>query len=149
MVTAGGSRFLDVHMIRLIGIVPLGIGLTVLAFAWSSGFGGMGVPIFFRLFFSFIALGFVIMGAGIVFGGGGLTAPQELIDRFLDFRQQMESGMRARGKMSADDQKQTPQMVSEGYVCPSCNAPIGTNADVSPHGDVKCSHCGRWFNVHG
>jgi len=141
-------------MARLIGIVPLGIGLTVLGFAWSNEFGGGmggfgGIPIFFRLFFSFIALGFVIMGAGIVFGGGGLMPPQALIDKALDMQQQMAAGMRARGMTPPGEQKQTPQMTSEGYVCPSCNAPIGTNADVSPHGDVKCTHCGRWFNVHG
>ncbi|OAI56715.1 hypothetical protein AYO47_08750 [Planctomyces sp. SCGC AG-212-M04] len=137
-------------MVRLIGIVPLGIGLTTITFAWSNEFGGFGqVPIFFRLFTSFIALGFILIGGTILFAGGGLMPPQQLIDKALDLRQQMEAGMRERGMTPPGEQKQAPPMTSEGYVCPSCNAPIGTNADVSPHGDVKCGHCGRWFNVHG
>ncbi len=139
-------------MARLIGIVPLGIGLTVLAFAWSDGFGGPGVPVFFRLFFSFVALGFVLMGGATLFAGlkGGVASG--LVDQALDLRQQLEEGLRARGMTRPTEDQQSPaapRMTSEGYICPSCNAPIGKNADVSPHGDVKCSHCGRWFNVHG
>ncbi len=34
------------------------------------------------------------------------------------------------------------------YACPSCGASLTDNADVSPLGDAKCGHCGRWFNVH-
>jgi len=137
-------------MARLIGIVPLGIGLTVLTFAWSDAFaGGFGVPIFFRLFFSFIALFFVITGASLVFAGGGLMPPQSLIEKALDMQKQLHDGMRARGMTPPREQHHGPQMTSQGYVCPSCNAPIGSNADVSPHGDVRCTHCGRWFNVHG
>jgi DNA-directed RNA polymerase subunit RPC12/RpoP len=137
-------------MARLIGIVPLGIGLTVLTFAWSNEFdGGFGsIPVFFRLFVSFFALFFIIIGAGILFGGvkGGQSA---LVNQALDLQQQLQEGMRARGITPPAEQVWTPLMTSEGYVCPSCNAPIGKNADVSPHGDVKCTHCGRWFNVHG
>ena len=140
-------------MVRLIGIVPLGIGLTVLGFAWSNEFGGgFGVPVFFRLFFSFVALAFVFTGAGIVFKGGPFGSSQGLIDRALDLQQQMEKSMRERGMTPPSQgggQTRAPQMSSEGYICPSCNAPIGSQADVSPHGDVKCAHCGRWFNVHG
>jgi hypothetical protein len=137
-------------MARLIGIVPLGIGLTVLTFAWSNEFdGGFGnIPIFFRIFTSFIALAFILTGGAIVFAGtkGGQSA---LVNQALDLQKQLQEGMRARGMTPPAEQKPAPQMTSEGYVCPSCNAPIGTNADVSPHGDVKCTHCGRWFNVHG
>ncbi|QDT52132.1 hypothetical protein Pan44_01410 [Caulifigura coniformis] len=139
-------------MARLIGIVPLGIGLSALMFAWSSEFGGgFGVPIFFRLFFSFIALAFVMAGAGTLFAGLKGGAHSGLINRALDLQQQLQAEMRARGMTPPIDQETTnePRMSSEGYLCPSCNAPIGSRADVSPHGDVKCQHCGRWFNVHG
>jgi hypothetical protein len=136
-------------MARLIGIVPLGIGLSVLGFAWSNDFGGpFGVPIFFRLFPSFIALGFIFAGGAILFGARP-GARSGLVDQALDLQQQLHEGMRARGMTPPGEQRQAPRMTSEGYECPSCNAPIGTNADVSPHGDVKCTHCGRWFNVHG
>ena len=138
-------------MARLIGIVPLGIGLTVLMFAWSSAFGGtFGVPIFFRLFVSFVALAFVMIGAGTLFAGTKGGSHTSLINRALDFQQQFQAEMRARGMTPPPEETtNAPRMSSEGYLCPSCNAPIGSRADVSPHGDVKCQHCGRWFNVHG
>ena len=31
--------------------------------------------------------------------------------------------------------------------CPNCGSSPGA-AEVSPHGDVKCDHCSRWYNVH-
>jgi DNA-directed RNA polymerase subunit RPC12/RpoP len=34
------------------------------------------------------------------------------------------------------------------YHCPACGAPLAEGADVSPHGDAKCTHCGSWFNIH-
>ena len=141
-------------MLRLIGIVPLGIGLSVIGFAWSDSFdGGMGgVPIFFRLFFTFIALAFVLAGAGVLIKGGPLGSTQGLVDRALDMQQTLQASMRERGMTPTSEALPTdriPQMTSEGYICPSCNAPIGRQADVSPHGDAKCAHCGRWFNVHG
>jgi hypothetical protein len=131
-----GVRF----MARFIGIVPLGIGITVIAFAWSSEFGGGfgDVPIFFRLFATFVALGFVMIGGTILFAGFKAGDPQALLE------QMKRSAMATRSAKAADQ-----QMSSEGYICPGCNAPLGANADVSPHGDVKCAHCGRWFNVHG
>ncbi len=139
------------HLARLIGIVPLGIGLSVIAFAWSNQFGGaFGVPVFFRLFFTFVALAFVFTGGGILFGLRSATR-SGLVDRVLDLQQQMEAGMKARGMTppGGPGTFTAPRMTSEGYLCPSCNAPIGRQAEVSPHGDVKCAHCGRWFNVHG
>lgn len=140
-------------MARLIGIVPLGVGLTVLTFAWSSSFdGGMGIPIFFRIFVSFVALFFILIGGSLLFAGSKIGLSSGLVQQALDLQQQLNEGMRARGLTppnAGDSGARVPQMTSDGYLCPSCNAPIGKNADVSPHGDVKCQHCGRWFNVHG
>ncbi len=53
------------HVIKVVTIlgslIPLGISLTVLAFVWTSPFRGFGsLPLFFRIFMSIIALGFVI-----------------------------------------------------------------------------------------
>src|SRR4051812_36252815 len=115
-------------MLRLIGIVPLGIGLIVLNLSWSSEFGGgFGVPIFFRLFFSFIALAFVTMGGGLLLKGGPFGSTQRLIDRALDMQQQLEASMRARGMTppsASDNGPSGLSMTSAGYRCPSCNAPI-------------------------
>ncbi len=113
--------------LRLFGVVPLGIGVTVLGFLWSQPFGEFGSPpLFFRIFGSFVALGFVLFGINWVRG----------TDR-LKQRRLGESG------------SAVPTAPGEGYVCPSCAAPLAADADVSPLGDVKCPHCGRWFNIHG
>lgn len=34
------------------------------------------------------------------------------------------------------------------YACPNCAAKLGSDVEVSPHGDAKCKYCGAWFNVH-
>jgi DNA-directed RNA polymerase subunit RPC12/RpoP len=122
---------------RLIGIVPLGIGLTVLGFMWGAPFGEFGSPpLFFRIFASFIALGFVMFGGAMLFGSH-LATPERM------------AGMARRLR---DAQGQVPPPVepssSAGYRCVHCSAPLGEGADVSPSGDVKCTHCGKWFNIH-
>jgi DNA-directed RNA polymerase subunit RPC12/RpoP len=114
---------------RLFGIIPLGIGLSVLGFLWLTPFNEFGSPpLFFRIFGSFIALAFVLVGGGMIaatFGarirglpGQGTTGPS----------------------MNAP--------AGGGYQCAHCGATLGKEAEVSPHGDVKCAHCGRWFNIH-
>ncbi|MCA9081995.1 MAG: hypothetical protein KDA58_15645, partial [Planctomycetaceae bacterium] len=56
-------------MHRVIGIVPLGIGITVIVFLWSQPFGEFhSPPLFFRIFGSFVALFFCLIGGGLVFG---------------------------------------------------------------------------------
>ena len=37
---------------------------------------------------------------------------------------------------------------SQNYKCSNCGAGVGSQADVSPSGDVKCKYCDRWFNIH-
>jgi DNA-directed RNA polymerase subunit RPC12/RpoP len=49
---------------------------------------------------------------------------------------------------AGDVQPGPPQTGAVGYQCAHCGATLGEQADVSPHGDVKCAHCGRWFNIH-
>lgn len=34
------------------------------------------------------------------------------------------------------------------YQCNRCGAALPPKATVSPQGDVKCEHCGGWFNIH-
>jgi DNA-directed RNA polymerase subunit RPC12/RpoP len=116
---------------RLIGIVPLGIGLTVLGFLWLTPFDEFGSPpLFFRIFGSFVALGFVLFGVGIIAASFGLR------------------GMRLPRPGDADVPPAVSLPGDAGYQCAHCGATLGEKADVSPHGDVKCAHCGRWFNIH-
>ncbi|MBI1310539.1 hypothetical protein GC176_04460 [bacterium] len=127
---------------RLIGIVPLGVGLSVLGFTWGGGMDGGpggGPPVFFKLFFSFVALGFVLFGLAAFFGPSLLKGQrQQLLDAARDLADV------ARGD-SGDTSQQRPQV---GYRCPNCGADLGDGADVSPSGDVKCDYCKRWFNIH-
>ena len=116
------------------GIVPLGIGLTVLGFLWLSPFRQFGSPpLFFRIFGSFIALAFVLHGIALV--SGKLTDPHQL------------KSMLSRLRESQGIDTTSPS--DAGYACPYCNAPLDASANVSPHGDALCGHCGKWFNVHG
>ena len=128
---AGAARFVGAVM----GFVFAGIGVTVLVFMWGAPFGEFGSPpLFFRIFASFIAVAFVAIGgtSGVMalWGGGEFASPTN--------------------RMRDVGAPRSPQAVpAGGYKCPNCGAPLGEKADVSPSGDVKCTFCGRWFNVHG
>lgn len=120
---------------RVMGIVPLGIGVTVLGFLWGMPFGEFGSPpLFFRLFGSFIALAFVLTGLGIVFGSAAFaqshSPPRYPAPQF---------------DISPPDDRPP----GTRFVCPKCGAPLAEKVDVSPHGDAKCSYCNSWFNIHG
>ncbi|SFI30070.1 hypothetical protein [Planctomicrobium piriforme] len=120
---------------RLMGIVPLGIGITVLGFLWLTPFNEFhSPPLFFRIFASFIALGFILQGGAMVSG------------KLLDPKQWQSVASQLKQFDSNSEQQTTP--AQKGYVCQHCGAPLAANADVSPHGDVKCGHCGKWFNIH-
>lgn len=129
-------------MVKLFGIVPLGIGLSVIGFLWLTPFHEFGSPpLFFRIFGTFVALPFVFVGVAAL-----IARPGENLQNALKRARDLAGNSRA--DSAADDSKRAAAGTSEGYVCPSCNAPLGTNADVSPSGDAKCSHCGRWFSIH-
>jgi hypothetical protein len=120
-----GSRIVG----GVFGFIFCGIGITVLIFLWSEPFGQFGSPpIFFRIFGSFIALAFVVMGGAVaiacIVGGHSRTG------------------------MFDNRAGAAPALRIGGYTCPHCGASLGEKADVSPLGDVKCTFCGSWFNVH-
>jgi DNA-directed RNA polymerase subunit RPC12/RpoP len=121
------------------GVAFFGIGLAVLFFMWGGDGGFHDPPKFFKIFASLIALPFVAIGATIAIGsfkaltgtGGGEVA--KTINRLKD----------------AVGDEAAPNMSGRAaYVCPRCGAPLTEKADVSPHGDTKCAHCGGWFNIH-
>ena len=124
------------HFARMMGIVPLGIGLTVLGFMWLQPFDRFGAPpLFFRVFASFIALGFVMMGGMLV--SGRLNDPKRMANMLHELQSQLPK------------QPEGADPGGVGYQCSNCGAPLGDAADVSPHGDVRCEHCHKWFNIHG
>ena len=126
---------------RLMGIIPLGIGVTVLGFLWLSPWNEFGSPpLFFRIFGSFVALGFVMTGIGSL---SGMLGPNDadVKDAINAFHRQVLRKDPPLGR--------PPETNTLDYVCRHCNTPLGRNADVSPLGDVKCNHCGKWFNIHG
>jgi hypothetical protein len=120
------------------GLIFAGIGVTVLIFLWGSSFDEFGSPpLFFRVFGSFIALAFVLMGGGTFLGS--LFAGNALKNISPGTENQPDSD-------TGDDAPATDAPVS--YTCPRCGAPLGKGAEVSPHGDVKCGYCNAWFNIH-
>lgn len=126
----------------LFGLIPLGIGITVLVFLWGAPFDAWdSPPIFFRVFGSFIALAFVLVGGVIVAGAlKGAQHGTEMMDRAVSELNRVNG---------ATSQRAGARAPGGGYACPQCGAPLAGNAEVSPHGDVKCGHCASWFNIHG
>lgn len=37
---------------------------------------------------------------------------------------------------------------TDGYSCRACGAPVEDGSRISPSGDYRCTHCGKWSNVH-
>ena len=119
-------------MLGIFGVVFGGAGLCFLGAIWSSE--SDFVPTFAKLFISLVACAFVAFGGFMVFNAitsGKLSAPTIAMSGFDDPRSPL-----------------SPVASATNYVCPNCGAALGEKVDVSPMGDVKCAHCGRWFNVH-
>ena len=127
---------------RLIGIVPFGIGVTVLCFLWGTPSGQFGSPpLFFRVFGSFIALAFVMFGLAFFFAQSIAARPKGLLKK----RRQLAGELQQRRSGQKPSVGSPP---SGGYDCPQCGAALGDAAEVSPSGDVKCQYCRKWFNIH-
>lgn len=103
------------------------IGIAVIVFLWSADNGFHSPPLFFRIFGSLIALGFVAMGFGV---------PLTLLRRAKDLDKQ--PGARGHRPLASP---------AAHLHCPACGANVG-QAEVSPGGDVKCGYCHGWWNVH-
>jgi hypothetical protein len=123
-------------LFAVFGFVFGGIGLAVLIFLWSGGDEFGAPPLFFRIFGSFIAIAFVAFGGTMVFS---FLKPKSMLPITNAF-------------VSTDPSTAPPPVVPPtpvaGYTCPHCGATLGADAEVSPLGDVKCTFCGRWFNLH-
>ena len=125
----GPARFI----FGIFGFAFFGIGLTVLGFLWLTPFDAFGSPpLFFRILGSFIAVCFVAFGGTM--GWNAISA--KLIPR-------MPASVADFANRSI---LMNPAPVS--YTCPHCAAPLQARADVSPSGDVKCTFCNAWFNIH-
>jgi hypothetical protein len=105
------------------GLAFGGIGTTILVSMWTvSGFGEP--PLVAKLVASFISLVFIAVGGTMLVSAmrGGTAA-----------------GRSAPG---------APPAGGGGYACPACGGRLGSDAEVSPKGDVKCGYCRKWFNIH-
>lgn len=133
---SGPARFIR----AVFGLIFLGIGLTVIGFLWGAPFGAFhSPPLFFRIMGSFIALAFVTVGGGTAYAAISGKTQQHVIRRFSARHRELMGSSRDR----------PPQLPArDGYSCDNCGAGLGSDTEVSPHGDVKCEHCGRWFNIH-
>ena len=131
-------------VVTILGIAFGGIGLAVMGFLWTEhGFGEP--PTFFKIFGTCVALPFVGFGVGALLVGLGVIgvwtkSPAETVVDQLKEMQRELGDQRAVGE---------PDAAATNYTCPHCSAPLASSADASPHGDVKCAHCGAWFNIYG
>lgn len=120
---------------RLAGIIPLGIGICFMG-AWLETSGHGSMPIFVKFFGVFMSLPFIGIGLVAIFGKAPsaaerLAALQKQVDEEGTIPPPSPGTPPATGKLK----------------CPNCGSSPDT-AEVSPHGDVKCDHCSRWYNVH-
>jgi hypothetical protein len=141
---AFAARFIG----AVFGFVFFGVGLTVLIFLWSAGDGFGSPPLFFRIFGSFLAIAFVAMGGtlgiGSLLGKGPYSRASAMIRQIQETRQARDPSLPP-GSGPIPPEAPAPS----AYACQNCGAALGADAEVSPLGDVKCSFCGAWFNIHG
>ena len=139
-VTASGNTFFGRLLMwpaRIVGACFGGIGLAVLGFLWGSSWNDFhSPPLFFRVFGTFVAIPFVVVGATAVF----FKVPN-VAERAAALRDQLKEA----GLVENESKPAAPQPGK--LKCPNCGS-SPSQAEVSPHGDVKCDHCSRWYNVH-
>lgn len=122
---------------RIFGACFGGIGLTVIAFLWGSSWNDVhSPPLVFRVFGTFVAIPFVVVGATAIFG----KVPN-VAERAAALRKQLKEA----GLDTPETARTAPPPGK--LKCPNCGS-SPSQAEVSPHGDVKCDHCSRWYNVH-
>lgn len=115
---------------RLISGVFGIIGLVVIVSLWTAeGFGEPPLP--FKLVGTLIASVFILVGVAGALGLQPKAPPSGPI----------------RGASPAS--RQVSGRAAVQLACTNCGAVLGDGADVSPSGDVKCTYCQRWFNIHG
>lgn len=114
----------------LFGLIFAAIGVTVIVSLWSDDDGFP--PLMFRVVGSLISLVFVVMGGGMAISAmlGTISSTSSDSGTAPAARRTLKPGR------------------DDGYTCPRCGAPLAADADVSPLGDVRCGHCGGWFNIH-
>jgi hypothetical protein len=111
------------------------IGLAVLIFLWSAPRDGFGAPpLLFRVVGSGIAIAFMALGFGLPWTALRRRAPGPETES-----EQVHPGTGTPGD---------PLTASKGYRCHHCGAALDRTAEVSPSGDVKCSYCMKWWNIH-
>ena len=129
---------------RLFAFFPIGVGLTLLIGLWGGGMGNP--PLMFRVFGSFVALFFMMVGAGIFTTMGKVGDPRQMAQSLHEMTKEFAANQPVGGSSLEGHEGVAKPKV--GYDCPNCGAALGKEADVSPSGDVKCGYCERWFNVH-
>ena len=120
------------------GFAFAGIGITLLGFLWLTPFDAFGSPpLFFRIFGSLIAICFVAVGGSTLFAA---VTGQPVSGRSIPFKTIQNKEIETRPI--------EPSLSALNYACSNCGAQLAAKSDVSPLGDVKCSFCHQWFNIH-
>lgn len=123
----------------LFGLIFAAIGVTVIVSLWSRD--GDFPPLVFRMVGSLISLAFVVMGGGL--------AISAMVGKVARSGKASRGVPGSPGSRAARASRRMDRVGGGGgYACTRCGAPLAKEADVSPLGDVRCSHCGGWFNIH-
>ena len=123
---------------RLVGIIPLVMGLAMLWEAWGSSDSFHTPPLIFQIFESCFASILLLLGGSALLGRLKTASPVERLKA-------LQEELREAGHTETPAANEPP---ARGKLkCPNCGSSPG-QAEVSPHGDVKCDHCSRWYNVH-
>jgi uncharacterized protein YjeT (DUF2065 family) len=128
---------------RLMGIMPFGIGLTVLFFIWFGDvrpFGG--APLVFRVFASFVAMGFVLTGLMI------FKAPSLLKSQHQNMLDRVRELSKAAGHDLVDSSATPDGRSQVNYSCPNCGARTLTSRRAAMR-SASTANVGSTFIVKG
>jgi DNA-directed RNA polymerase subunit RPC12/RpoP len=113
------------------------------------------------LFFSIPLLAMLIFGIVFLFVFGSILARlfrgRGTVDRVLDMaedqvRRNHEQRFGSRRRVRPSERGTPPSLPHReagamDFQCDHCGATAEGPMDISPSGDVRCTYCGKWYNV--
>jgi len=97
---------------------------------------------------------FLVVFGAIIFR---LFSGRGTVDRVMDLaeeqvRRNHEQRFGSRRRLHAPEESSPLPSQGEGggamdFQCDHCGATADGPIDISPSGDVRCTYCGKWFNV--
>ncbi|WP_437188138.1 hypothetical protein SH668x_001568 [Planctomicrobium sp. SH668] len=116
------------HLLTVIPFIVavLGLSTTLIVFIWSGVFGP--VHVFFKIVGTWIGICAISVTVGMIANSMRIVS---------------QSPASSQPAMPHGGQSQSPR-----YHCEHCSAKLDKESTVSPLGDIQCTYCGKWFNIH-